>query len=330
MSGLIQRLQDRSAGSLSATPSSDVAKVTSAARTLSPMADHDQRLQDPGFRNLIGMLPSSPYQTAPEAMAEQPAIPTMTARRPIRREDFKRPAARPPKATTTEVPETSAMADATTHQQAVAYDPIAALRRGVTETLPVSPSQVLAVTAPQQTSTQATQSAPADHVQPEAQLKHPVTAREAPTTPSDEPSQPPISERLPTDPINIDALPATPTPPTRPTTDRPVRISKPELPETNAVAATNSAVQSNPVELQLAQPVMPKPAVSPASLIDMAPQISKPAAERIIERIVREVESPTVSEQQRTASRVTANSVSKIGALPQRRRAHTLFGLRRG
>ena len=50
MSGLIQRLLDRGEASLSATSAADVVRVSSAARSQSPMAVHDQRLQDPGFR----------------------------------------------------------------------------------------------------------------------------------------------------------------------------------------------------------------------------------------------------------------------------------------
>ncbi|WP_198670674.1 hypothetical protein, partial [Oceanicella sp. SM1341] len=58
------------------------------------------------------------------------------------------------------------------------------------------------------------------------------------------------------------------------------------------------------------------------------PPAPGPAETRVIERVVREVPVPEPAARAPRGP-LTAEAVSKIGKLPERRRAHTLFGQRR-
>jgi hypothetical protein len=330
MSGLIQRLLDRGGASLPASPAPDVASVTSAARSQSPMAEHDQRLQDPGFRGLMGMLLTSAYEPAPNAPEAEPAAPTAATMRPSRRDALK-PAAPSWAAMPDNAPARDSIpASANPGRPPAGFDPIAALRRAATEPPSAAQSEVshagpLQITPP-----------PPDlqeSVPPPARIgavsTNPPPSRETTARLAREPVQPPISDRLPTDPPIIDALPPKPAPKSLSAVDMlsPTLKAEPKDSRAPGPSAANGAAEPRPV-----RPVAPRPAVEAAPTVGRVPKMTAPSPERIIERIVREVESKPAPAPERRQSRprVTANSVSKIGALPERRRAHTLFGLRRG
>jgi hypothetical protein len=82
------------------------------------------------------------------------------------------------------------------------------------------------------------------------------------------------------------------------------------------------------------EPVRPAQRRSPAEFATPnglpAPETRTETRERVIEKIVRENAVMAEKEPPVRSGALTAHSVSKIGALPTRRRAHTIFGLRRG
>lgn len=120
------------------------------------------------------------------------------------------------------------------------------------------------------------------------------------------------------------------------TPDGPIPVEAGTHPDVTIVppAADPVAVVPEPVESsdapqpdatpRLAMPVAPAPHVPPATL----PQDAPVPQTRIVERVIRETPADT-PDNPPPRGPLTADSVSKIGKLPDRRRVHTLFGRRR-
>jgi hypothetical protein len=141
--------------------------------------------------------------------------------------------------------------------------------------------------------------------------------------------RPTIIDRLPTDPLDIEAVPPTlPMPEPLPSAVRPTA-------PVAATAEVSPATMPPGVETaepvtQTVRPAASRPVIEQIAVPEVPPAPAQDRRERVIERVVREVHTEPAPELHLPRSRISANSVSKIGALPERRRAFTLFGLRRG
>ncbi|MGJ8616716.1 MAG: hypothetical protein ACSHWS_07715 [Sulfitobacter sp.] len=320
MSGLIQRLLDRSGG---AVP--QAASVMPAALSGSPLAAHDQRLQNPRFRDLgIGLLDLGGADTVSE--------PDVPASMPEPSRTVESEPTLAPKAPAADIAPIPQPIKPTTWQQI--EDPIAALRKIVPETVvntveqvpaqtPMQSVQNVDVTPPKETLKPMPAAKPEPPILPEpakppSALLHPPQVEPTPPAAKIAPVQPPRSssqidppainlqrvapEHSPTSPP--DALPARAAPQAEPTLMRPTAPTR-------------------------AMPELPQPA--PASTPQPATLERQREVERIIERVTRQEATPRADlRPTKHREKPTAQSISRIGSLPTRRRAHTIFGLRRG
>lgn len=320
MSGLIQRLLDRSGG---AVP--QAAPVRPAALSGSPLASHDQRLQDPSFRDAgIGM----PDFGSPEPSVEQ-AGPDSIPVSPTRPERSSPLSAKTDGANAI----TPSQMEPTTWQQI--EDPIAALRAAapIVPTPPIDRPVVQSPSSPEATTARApspsvvaSPPAPAKSIFPAlpGQIAKPPAPIPMPSVDSQTarpvavPAQ--ESQQMFTPEVSAPSVPImTPAP----------------LPEAVSGRPT-STVNSQP-QLELIRPVAPIRALPEMPRPD-APAPSQPATqehqrevERIIERVTRQDVAAKADPQPKVRSeKPTAQNVSRIGSLPTRRRSHTIFGSRRG
>lgn len=318
MSGLIQRLLDRSGG---AVPQAVPARP--AAISGSPLAAHDQRLQDPGFRDAgIGM----PDFGGPEPSVEQ-AGPGPTRVSPTRPEPSMPLSAKTDGANAI----TPSQIKPSTWQQI--EDPIAALRATapIAPTPPIDRPIVQSPSSPEATTARAPSppvmaAPPAEPILPalpdqaakpsapiltpsvDSQTARPVAA------PAQEPQQ------MFTPEVSAPSVPImTPAPVPEVVSDRPASKTDPQ-PQPELI---------HPVAPIRAMPEMPRPDAPAPS--QPATQERQREVERIIERVTRQDVATKPDPQPKMRSeKPTAQNVSRIGSLPTRRRSHTIFGSRRG
>lgn len=319
MSTLIQRLLDRSVAAAPTTPS-----VLSAVPSVSPMADFDQRLQGGHFPDLPGLpseqatadateAPSSEFLKAPGApVAVSQAVPSAPACQVPSRPDV--PVREPQ-------PDMLGRAAGATPRVAMSE---------------AAPSQPLE-TAPQPVQTKAPptttlqsdrpKTRSAEPLEPVAALPASIAANGLPLAVAAEPQQSAPSETPSLVPTLL-AVPAGEAPQVNtawPTSDspgpQPAEVPAPPPPDSKP---PDPIPQAAPTPLvQPAVPMRPDPLPPPAD-----PPIPQVRKERVIERVVREV---PLAKDNSPLQRVpmTAESISKIGPLSDRRRAFTLFGHRR-
>lgn len=328
MIGLVQRLLDRSA----ALPAS-VPPVQPAARSVSPLIEHDQRLLDPAFQALLaapGLAPGAGRE-APFADPAPDAVP------PDRPPSMERAASLPGRTT---APAAPAAMDAPPsgagperrspgEPPTPAFDPIAALRRADAGD-PVAPRPARPLMPAQER--------PRDLPDPGSRQQSPAP-NYAPAKAAALPARPPagVSRSIPAPLASApfaSALPPLAAPDTPPVAApralvspapavaaRMLETPAPVRPDLQPPQPARPAMGMNPV----ARPSDPVAALAPAPAVA---QGSGPAS-RVVERIVTERPTPGPEAPRERPAPVTAASVSRIGNLPERRRAHTLFGLRR-
>lgn len=327
MSGLIQRLLDRTGGAPAALPAQGLAVPTPLARSASPLAALDQRLHDPAFRDLAVGLPlpdgpgpeglDLPQDTGPAIDPAEPrSTPSMPSEPPpVRPDPAPRAEAHPRSA---DLPSMPAFVEIP--------DPIAALRAAArenseTDLRPVRPAPAQPVLPIEPVRTPPETFRPPEPPTPEFRAAPPL---EAPR----QPLRPQLPGEFRTAPAPRPADPGAP-PRVEP------HAPQPAVPETvSETVPAPAATLEPPAPPQMLQPI-PRPAApEPAQSDDDGPAPDASPAVRSVERIVERVLERTPPPASRPATerinqRPTAESVSKIGPLPQRRSAHTLFGLRR-
>jgi len=327
MSGLIQRLLDRSGG-----------PVTASAAPLnvsgSPLAAHDQRLQDPGFRNLAIGVPLVPNDDALDTTTAPPVTETgysstNTALRPTPPVE--------PVTTPRELPQSIfPQAPQSNATQVPMVDPIAALRAQAPERQTEQPvdsyESELRQTNPAVANTvlpSATE-LPAPDKQPTLKpLQNPTAATREQLTYQDDKADAAAAEQ-PSAQTIVE-------PQTVESRFRQSSVKEALAPQSQSELTDNRKLK--PVVRETAEP---EPQIArPAPILRPAPELplkspeprtetaaTTQAVERIVERFV--AQEATTTPVKVPYSPPTAKSVSRIGQLPSRRRAHTLFGLRRG
>lgn len=310
MTGIIQRLFDRAASSPAA------ASVSTASG--SPLAAYDQRLGRGLIDDLgVGVGADEGLSTGAEEaqVGEGWTISSQTAERS---KPAQQPSSAPNPVLATAphppVPEQHALdPQATTNTiETIVEREIAA---------PLAPEQP-EIAHPTSPSAPEPTPATAQDLPPTAETTHITNIETAP-----QPNPEPLSYDMPAPPALTE--PEQRTPRTEPQAPLPRQV------EPARVATAQPVILAEP---QQTAPATPEPTI-PASPATSAPAIHYPAAQptqpkpaeqqtRVIERVVREV--PVPAPNPTTSKRpLTANSISKIGKLSERRRVHTLFGQRR-
>ncbi len=314
MTGLIQRLLDR-AGVVAPA----AAPVVSLARSTSPVAMADQRLQDPAFRDLA---PGWPDSTGGDPVTDPvpEALPDAGPLHPRNRPDPPAPLAQSLPRATSDFPERPRQEPSALPPILDFTDPIAALRAAARTDppLPVAPVRTVpqdqppSVVHPQPPVAPVALDPPAPDLGPVPTAAPAVPAARRPPAPVGPAAQPgPV-------PVPATVMPRSATPVV---SDLPRLVPDAELATPAPSPAPNTL----------------RPIVTPAVAADVPDRpeaaAAAPAAVRTVERIVERVldRQPTTRPQPepRRTDRPTAESVSRIGPLPARRRTHTLFGLRR-
>lgn len=319
MSGLIQRLLDR-AGTMAPVTAAVVPTVLSA----SPLAAVDQRLQDPAFRDLgtpfsgLGSDDASVPMNAASVLdqpvaSSEPHAPVMDA--PIANQIARAP-----------TPAVDPYEPASKDELATPMvDPIAALRAQTPDQMgPVLTPLQPQMPKPSQSSKSADPAMPEPPNQA-TNLADPVPSsapfEPAPARPASLVSDPAVEQPSHEEPTQVRPAPPEPA----------IHETSPEQSDPTAAVPTQpmaeAAQKLAPVIAPSGSDVSLEPTVNPE------PAPPQHTVERIVEKVLSGQPTPKRQPQQSSAQRhrpPSAESVSLIGALPQRRSTHTLFGLRRG
>ncbi|MEM9332935.1 MAG: hypothetical protein AAGA53_16560 [Pseudomonadota bacterium] len=323
MSGFLQRLLDREAST-----SSTALNVSSLARTQSPLADHDQRLHAAEFRDL-GIHAAEPFDGDFNTF-ERPAqdlLPKTPGKQPT--ETLKQNEISATHSSTDAQPDIK-KTEGTLHPASVTVpiDPIAALR---------AKSDLQPSTAPNPTETKKQQQFATPHQETKVIQSFSQEVKKEATTEKSILDQPAVMADTPKQEMTIpsesliqaDAI-------------KPSFWPEPSdfEPNSNSVKPVTHLGEETPVEQQAVLPVQPLPLVTPPHLqpesslsesVDDNPteQMHSPKQnERVIERIIEKTVEKPQAQAAIKSPPLTAESISKIGALPVRRRIHTIFGTR--
>lgn len=320
MSSLIQRLLDRGAASPSAVP-----PVFSATPSGSPMAEFDQRLKGGHFPNLVSLALNEPSEGMteldPPETRDHPVIHRATGPADIALREGVHP-------TQSETPEIEWHQD---KRQRNALPPNSGTPNAEAQP-PMPESPPYRNTAP---------AAPSRTQRLRKRLDRSEAAeKEISASVANVPEQPPTDMspvlKQPAPPESVAQKP-TPIGLGRRVVASPEHSEQPkEMPqarvrqtvETPAVPAekisSTEYAEAKPISIRpsFAQPVIDPLPPPPAA--QNAPTVPK----RVVERIIREVPAEQTERATTRSEPATAESVSKIGPLPQRQRAFTLFGRR--
>lgn len=321
MSGLIQRLLDRSGGPVPAA-----AKPVAASG--SPLAVHDQRLQDPSFRDLAAGIPLMPE--GDDSVADgKPQMPDVAAA-PIPKTSQYLPIAERVEMPRKDRASITVSDPLTLPRSQAVVDPIAALRAQARDELPEQQMVPKApIPAPSDTSEEFTMPVRPFPAEVSKAVMQPLPVPEVAGKPQDIPA---VRDRS-ADVFGEDDLGKMM--PVMPQTFEPQPLPVPEMPDITPEVMPEPAPQ---VTLEPA-PQMARPAAPQRPLPEMPraqPEetpVETPRTIQSVERVVEKVIAQEIQSKPQVkvpVSRPTAQSVSRIGQLPTRRRVHTLFGLRRG
>jgi len=325
MSSLVQRLLDRG---VAGVPS--ISGVLSTVPSVSPMAQFDQRLHGDRFPDLPGL----PGFGASEEGGEAPAATFRPEPRPRPRtsDSIIDPASPPSEVANLPVAPIASRAEAeavalaakdslTSDRKARRREPEEigpkarpkARDRDVSSLIPPKPPSETPVETPPPPMTIAENGLPIAHPQASPQKASATSVEDAPATVfAPQPPQESAPSFMPT-PVS---------PPAEPPADFPAKPPTPQdadVEHSEPATAVSASVLSQAVVPPRVDP-LPPPAPPPTP----APE----RAERIVERVVREVPIPGEPRAAQSGS-ITAAGISKIGRLPDRQRAFTLFGRRR-